>query len=95
MLHTFAPKLAPSIGSLFNLSLKTGKLPDEWKNNVLIPKNLHIQDVQSYHPISFLSIISKTLECFVVLFTGFYWNIYLQTQSSLTISMVFSQVVPL
>ena len=67
MLHTFAAKLAPSIASLFNLSMKTGKLPDEWKlANVLpIPKNSHIQDLQSYRPISLLSIISKTLERFV------------------------------
>ena len=59
--HTFAAKLAPSIASLFNLSMKTGKLPDEWKlANVLpIPKNSHIQDLQSYRPISLLSIISK------------------------------------
>lgn len=67
MLHTFAAELAPSIASLFDLPLKAGKLPDEWKlaNVVLIPKNLHVQDVRSYHPISLLSIISKTLECFV------------------------------
>ena len=67
MLHTFADELAPSIASLFNLSLKAGKLPDEWKmaNVVPIPKNSHIQDVRSYRPISLLSIISKTLERFV------------------------------
>ena len=67
MLHTFADELAPSIASLFNLSLKGGKLPDEWKmaNVVPIPKNSHIQDVRSYRPISLLSIISKTLERFV------------------------------
>ena len=67
ILHTFAAELAPSIAPLFNLSLKTGKLPDEWKlaNVVLIPKNSHIQDVRSYRPISLLSIISKTLEYFV------------------------------
>ena len=67
VLHTFAAELAPSIASLFNLSMKTGKLPDEWKlaNVVPIPKNSHIQDVWSYRPISLLSIISKTLERFV------------------------------
>ena len=67
MFHNFAAELAPSITSLFNLSLKTGKLLDEWKlaNAVPIPKNSHIQDVQSYRPVSLLSIISKTLECFV------------------------------
>ena len=59
-------ELAPSIASLFNLSMKTGKLPDEWKlaNVIPIPKNSHIHDVRSCHPISLLSIITKTLERF-------------------------------
>lgn len=67
MLHTFADELAPSLASIFNLSLKTGKIPDDWKlaNVVPIPKNSHTQDVRSYRPISLLPIISKTLERFV------------------------------
>ena len=67
MLHTFATEPAPSIVSLFNLPLKTGKIPDDWTiaNVVSILKKTHTQDVWSYHPISLLSIISKTLEHFV------------------------------
>ena len=64
MLHTFADEIAPSLASLFNLSLKTGKLPDDWKvpNIVPIPKESNTKDARMYRPISLLSIISKTLE---------------------------------
>ena len=64
MLHTFADEIAPSISSLFNLSLTTGKLPDDWKvaNIVPIPKESNTKDARLYRSISLLSIISKTLE---------------------------------
>ena len=32
MLRTFAEEAAPSIASLFNLSLSPGKLPNDWKH---------------------------------------------------------------
>ena len=40
---TLAIELAPSIASLFNSPLTTGKIPDDWKmaNVFLIPKNSH------------------------------------------------------
>ena len=64
MLHTFADDIGPSMASLFNLSLTTGKLPDDWKvaNIVPIPKESNTKDARLYRPISLLSIISKTLE---------------------------------
>ena len=64
MLKTFADTLSPSIASLFNLSIKSGKLPIEWKLShiVPIPKESSKQDVRSYRPISLLPIISKCLE---------------------------------
>ena len=64
MLRTFAEEAAPSIASLFNLSLSLGKLPNDWKcsNVVPIPKETNKSDVRFYRPISLLPIISKTLE---------------------------------
>ena len=64
MPRTFAEKAAPSIASLFNLSLSLGKLPNDWKcsNVVPIPKEANKSDVRFYRPISLLPIISKTLE---------------------------------
>ena len=64
MLKTFAVEIAPFLTSLFNLSIRTGQLPAEWKssNIVPIPKDSTPQDVQSFHPISLLPIISKILE---------------------------------
>ena len=61
MLRTFAEEAAPSIASLFNLSLSLGKLPNDWKrsNVVPIPKET---DIRFYRPIPLLPIISKTLE---------------------------------
>ena len=64
MLRTFAEEAAPSIASLFNLSLSLGKLPNDWKcsNVVPIPKESSKSNVRFYRPISLLPIISKILE---------------------------------
>ena len=64
MLQTFAEEVAPSVASLFNLSIKTGKIPVDWKlsNIVPIPKDSSKHEVGSYRPISLLPIISKILE---------------------------------
>ena len=64
MLQTLAEEVAPSVASLFNLSIKTGKIPADWKlsNTVPIPKDSSKHDVRSYRPISLLPIISKILE---------------------------------
>ena len=64
MLRNFADSASPSIASLFNLSIKSGKLPGEWKLShvVPIPKVSSKQDVCFYRPISLLPIISKCLE---------------------------------
>ena len=64
MLKSFAPEVAPSIASLYNLSLKSGKLPAHWKqsNIVPIPKESSKSDVRSFRPISLLPLISKSFE---------------------------------
>lgn len=63
-LKTFANELSPSVASIFNLFFTRGCLPASWKlsNIVPIPKIPSPKDVSSYHPISLLPIISKTLE---------------------------------
>ena len=50
MLRSFADEIAPSITSLFNLSIKTGNVPADWKlsNVVSIPKGA-TKKVKSSH----------------------------------------------
>ena len=52
----FAEEAAPSVASLFDLSLSLGKLPNGWKhsNVVPIPKETNKSDVRFYRPISLL-----------------------------------------
>ena len=50
--------------SLFNKSLKIGRLPDEWKKSDVTPvhkKDLK-ENVSNYRPISLLCVISKVME---------------------------------
>ena len=57
-------QIAPSICDLFNHSLRTGRLPSQWKSANVTP--IHKKDlkepVENYRPISLLPIISKVLE---------------------------------
>jgi len=50
MLRSLADVASPSIASLFNLSLRLGKLPKDWKlgNVVPIPKGTNTSEVQFY-----------------------------------------------
>ena len=65
MLKSCAYSIAPSLTKLFNLSLKTGIVPSEWKiaRIVPIPKtDCPSTSTSGYRPISVLPIISKVLE---------------------------------
>ena len=64
MLHNFSDVLSSSVSSLFNLSIRSGRLPAEWKLShiVPIPKSTTNHDVASFQPISLLSLLSKCLE---------------------------------
>ena len=64
MLSTFAEEIGPSLSTIFNLSISSGRLPSEWKlsNIVPIPKGSARNDVRSYRPISLLPLTSKVLE---------------------------------
>ena len=63
LLKETAHQIAPSLCSLFNQSLSSGSLPDEWKLANIIPiyKKGDKTHVENYRPIS-LCIISKVLE---------------------------------
>ena len=56
--------IAPSLCCLFNKSLNTGTLPDEWKlaNVVPVHKKGTAEYTENYRPISLLPIVSKVLE---------------------------------
>ena len=57
-------QITPSLTALFNKSLRTGQLPNEWKPANVVPvfKKGNKEHAENYRPISLLSLISKTLE---------------------------------
>ncbi len=59
-----AAELAPSLAVLFNLSMRSGTLPDLWKRANVTPvfKKGDKSDVANYRPISLLCIVSKIME---------------------------------
>jgi len=62
MLKETALSITPVVTQLFNISLKLGEIPDEWKIASLIPKLHNKSDPGSYRPISLLFVLSKLLE---------------------------------
>ena len=64
MLTNFAQSIAPSLSSIFNLSIAIGGLPADWKlsNIIPIPKSSARDDVRFFRPISLLPIVGKILE---------------------------------
>jgi len=64
MLKETALSITPAVTELFNISIRLGELPDEWKVSRVspIPKTDKHSDPGSYRPISLLSILSKLLE---------------------------------
>jgi len=64
MLKKTALSNTPAVTELFNISIRLGELPDEWKVSRVspIPKTDKHSDPGSYRPISLLSILSKLLE---------------------------------
>ena len=64
MLKSTATSITPSLTKLFNLSIKLGKLPAEWKLARVnpIPKHGKKSDPSNYRPISLLPVVSKLLE---------------------------------
>ncbi|KAL1446877.1 hypothetical protein WDU94_003620 [Cyamophila willieti] len=56
--------LAPILCKIFNLCLKLGKFPTDWKTSIVVPvpKNSNVNNVQNYRPISLLTNFSKVFE---------------------------------
>ena len=64
MLKQTALSITSVVTQLFNISIKLGELPDEWKIARVspIPKSRNKSDPGNYRPISLLSVLSKLLE---------------------------------
>ena len=64
ILKETALSMTSIVTQLFNISIKLGELPDEWKVARVspIPKSGKSSDPTNYRPISLLSILSKLLE---------------------------------
>ena len=64
MLKKTALSITTSLTELFNTSIKLGEVLSEWKHALVtsVPKSSNLSSVNSYHPISLLSTISKILE---------------------------------
>ena len=64
MLKTTVGSFTPAVTKLFNMSIQSGKLPNEWKHALVtpIPKPDNKSDPANYRPIFLLSILSKLLE---------------------------------
>ena len=67
MLNMTATSIAPSITELFNLSIHMGKIPDQWKESMVvpIPKSNKLSDPGNYRPISLTCILCKLEEAHV------------------------------
>ena len=63
MLKETTMSITPAVTKLFNISIRLGKLPDEWKiaRVIPIPKLGNHSDPGNYRPMSLLSILSKLL----------------------------------
>ena len=64
MLKHTADTIVPSLTKIFNLSLRLGQLPSQWKHSLIvpIPKSSTMGSPSCYRPISLLPIVSKILE---------------------------------
>ena len=64
LLKELAQPLALPLADLFNFSLSSGSVPNNWKQANVTPvhKENDPSDVANYRPISLLSTVSKVLE---------------------------------
>ena len=64
ILKTFAEQLAEPIKDIFQTSINTATVPNDWKQANVVPvyKKGEKTSVNNYRPISLLSVVSKILE---------------------------------
>jgi hypothetical protein len=67
MIKLLNDSLVPSITSLFNKSLSTGRIPGDWKLATItpLPKKGNKQEPANYRPVSLTSVLCKVLETIV------------------------------
>ena len=68
MLRNTATFISSKLTTVFNLSLRLGKVPSQWKvsNVILIFKSSDPSNASNYCPISLLLLVSKVLKCIIV-----------------------------
>ena len=64
ILRKFAHLVSPSLAVIFNVSMSSHTVPNEWKKANVVPvfKKGEKHDVKNYRPISLLSTVSKVME---------------------------------
>ena len=64
MLKETVLRVTPAVTQQFNISIRLGELPEEWKTARVtpIPKSRDHSTPENYHPIMLLSVLSKLLE---------------------------------
>ncbi len=63
-LKTLSPYIAPTLSRIFNLSLQTSQIPDDWRHAIVTPvaKTPRTADPNLFRPISLTSDVCKVLE---------------------------------
>ncbi len=63
-LKTLSPYIAPKLSRIFNLSLQTFQIPDDWRHAIVTPvaKAPRTADPNLFRPISLTSVVCKVLE---------------------------------
>ncbi len=63
-LKTPGPYIVPTLSRIFNISLQTSKIPDDWRHAIVTPvaKAPHTADPNLFMPISLTSVVCKVLE---------------------------------
>ncbi len=67
MLKGSAASISNHLASIFNLSISSSTVPDDWKTSRVTPifKSGESTEASNYRPISLLPLISKILECLI------------------------------
>ena len=64
LIRMVAPGICQSLTSLFNSSLRSGQVPEEWKaaNITPVPKKGNNDEVSNFRPVSVLPVVGKVFE---------------------------------
>ena len=64
VLHEYADQIAPALTKIFQMSLESGNIPDDWRSASIVPifKKGDKHQASNYRPVSLTSISCKLLE---------------------------------